>query len=286
MSAHIFEPSDLPDFKSPQLPDFTNPPQPPFAKGGLDAESFSQGGLSPPPFEKSTPSFSFSPFEKSTPSFSFPSFEKSTPSFSSPPFEKGTPPSPPFEKGGSGGISGFYGKLPEVGDFVQRQLPAAFVQPWDRWLRESLVSSQAQLGDRWLEIYLVSPLWRFVLAAGVLNPTAWAGVLMPSVDRVGRYFPLTIATPLAGRSDCLIDVTAAAAWFAQVETVALLGLHTGCTLATFEAQVLALPPFPAVQPLSSVERRVEGSFWQSTTAAFSYPELPPPAQFHHLLRGG
>jgi type VI secretion system protein ImpM len=49
-------------------------------------------------------------------------------------------------------------------------------------------------------VYLTFPVWRFLLPVGVLGSTAWTGVLMPSVDRVGRYFPLTLATPL-NRSD-------------------------------------------------------------------------------------
>ncbi|WP_338114240.1 type VI secretion system-associated protein TagF, partial [Thiorhodococcus mannitoliphagus] len=49
---------------------------------------------------------------------------------------------------------GFYGKLPGLGDFVSRRLPVDFTQPWDLWLRESLASSQAQMGDDWLSAYL------------------------------------------------------------------------------------------------------------------------------------
>ena len=30
------------------------------------------------------------------------------------------------------------------------------------------------------------PIWRFVLLPGLIGSNGWAGVLMPSVDRVGR----------------------------------------------------------------------------------------------------
>lgn len=51
----------------------------------------------------------------------------------------------------------------------------------------------------WLQAYLAGPSWRFLLAPDVLAPgaPAMAGVLMPSVDNVGRYFPLTLVHALA-----------------------------------------------------------------------------------------
>ena len=91
--------------------------------------------------------------------------------------------------------AGFYGKLPARGDFVSRRLPRSFVEPWDAWLQQGFASSRDHLGDGWLEAYLTSPIWRFVLAPGVCGPAGVAGVVMPSVDSVGRYFPLTIAQP-------------------------------------------------------------------------------------------
>ena len=96
----------------------------------------------------------------------------------------------------AGSATGFFGKLPALGDFVERALPAEFVTPWDAWLQRAIAASRASLGEQWLDIYLTSPLWRFVLGAGPCGARAWAGVMMPSVDRVGRYFPLTVAAPL------------------------------------------------------------------------------------------
>ena len=91
---------------------------------------------------------------------------------------------------------GFYGKLASRGDFVSRALPQSFIGPWDSWLAAGLLASQNSLGGDWLNAYLVSPLWRFVLAPGVCGPDAAAGVVMPSIDRVGRYFPLAVVALL------------------------------------------------------------------------------------------
>ena len=58
-------------------------------------------------------------------------------------------------------LPGFYGKLPAHGDFVQRNLPLDFVEPWDEWLQQSLSASKEALQDKWLETYLTSPIWHF-----------------------------------------------------------------------------------------------------------------------------
>jgi type VI secretion system protein ImpM len=89
--------------------------------------------------------------------------------------------------------AGLFGKLPSRGDFVQLGLPGSFVRPWDAWLQQVMAGSQQCMGDAWLPAYLESPVWRFVLPGGMCGAGAVLGLLMPSVDRVGRYFPLTLA---------------------------------------------------------------------------------------------
>ena len=136
-------------------------------------------------------------------------------------------------------VSGLYGKLPGLGDFLTRRLPAHFVTPWDQWLRESIAASQHQLGDAWLDNYLTSPLWRFALSAGIAGQTGWIGVLMPSVDRVGRYFPFTVACALP--IDCeptraFLDPD----WFDRAEQIALDALEQGLDPNSVDERVLAL----------------------------------------------
>ena len=91
---------------------------------------------------------------------------------------------------------GFYGKLPSHGDFLRRRVSDAFVDAWDVWLRECLAASRTALGARWLDVYLTSPAWRFVCAAGACGPAPVIGIAAPSVDQVGRYFPLTLVAEL------------------------------------------------------------------------------------------
>ncbi len=103
---------------------------------------------------------------------------------------------------------GFYGKLPSHGDFLQRRVSEAFVDVWDGWLSECLPASRTIFGARWLEIYLTSPVWRFVCAAGAVGPAPVIGLIAPSVDQVGRYFPITIVAELAPD----VSLVAAAGW--------------------------------------------------------------------------
>jgi len=103
-------------------------------------------------------------------------------------------------------VAGLFGKLPARGDFIQLGLPGSFVRPWDAWLQQVMAASQERMGDAWLPAFLEAPVWRFVLPGGMCGAGPVLGLLMPSVDRVGRYYPLTLAavfSPGAGvpRSD-------------------------------------------------------------------------------------
>lgn len=140
-------------------------------------------------------------------------------------------------------VPGFYGKLASRGDFVSRGLPQTFIQPWDAWLAAGMLASQQQLGAAWLDAYLVSPLWRFVLAPGVCGPHAVCGVLMPSIDRVGRYFPLTLGFALDDQQALGGVVGGADSWFEQAEELLLGTLEPDATFEAFEAglQTLATP---------------------------------------------
>ena len=69
--------------------------------------------------------------------------------------------------------------------------------------------------------------------------TAWVGVLMPSVDRVGRHFPLAIAAPIS--ADAVADwMPHAGGWFARCRELALATLLPNARLADFDAGLIAL----------------------------------------------
>lgn len=132
-------------------------------------------------------------------------------------------------------MNGFFGKVPSLGDFVSRRLPAEFLHPWDAWLQAGLQCSRERLVEQWLEVYLCSPIWHFALTAGVCGEQGWAGVMIPSVDRVGRYFPLTVAAAVG--DGLLLDAT----WHGEVERLALSALGEAFSLEVFDESVRALP---------------------------------------------
>lgn len=136
---------------------------------------------------------------------------------------------------------GFYGKLPCKGDFLQRRVPREFVEVWDTWVQSSLTESRRQLDDRWLDFYLTSPVWRFVLAAGLCGKDAYAGVLMPSVDRVGRYFPLTIVARWELPVSVLQTAFNQERWFDLAEALARDALDaTRLDVEDFDQRVIEL----------------------------------------------
>jgi type VI secretion system protein ImpM len=116
---------------------------------------------------------------------------------------------------------GLYGKLPSHGDFLRRRVSDAFVSVWDEWLQQSMAASQSTLGQHWLDVYLTSPVWRFACDAGVCGSRGYAGVMAPSVDRVGRYFPLTLVWEMPEGVHSLVVTRRADNWFDQVERLLL-----------------------------------------------------------------
>ena len=90
------------------------------------------------------------------------------------------------------GNFGAYGKMPALGDFFRLGAEREFVTPWDLWLQSTLLAARQDLGEGFEACYMSAPIWRFSLPPGVAGTQGAVGVLMPSVDRVGRQFPLTL----------------------------------------------------------------------------------------------
>ena len=98
---------------------------------------------------------------------------------------------------------GVFGKIPKRGDFISAGLPRSFMDKAESWLRAGL--SKVSQDPNWHDSYLSSPIWQFAAARGVWDDYAWCGVIMPSVDSIGRCFPLLIATQTDTVSMELLD---------------------------------------------------------------------------------
>lgn len=153
---------------------------------------------------------------------------------------------------------GFVGKIPSQGDFVHRRLPWEFIETWDAWLQAGMGSAREGLGTAWLEHYLVAPIWRFLLPAGTVDKSGWIGLWFPSVDRVGRHFPLTVAAPIAAaRVDPALLFTLDN-WLTHMEEVALEALNPGMTLEQIDANLAKLALSASDDPLSRDVSQVAG----------------------------
>lgn len=166
---------------------------------------------------------------------------------------------------------GWYGKVPGLGDFASRRLPSEFIQPWDEWLQEGLAATRAVLAEGWLDCYLTMPIWRFVLLPGVLGPNGWAGVLMPSVDRVGRQFPLTLALALPSPAAAAHMVFDGAIWFDSLESAALSALDMERDASDLDLALAACALAPPDGP-------------ELDAAAGGMRGLPPGTEFSVLAR--
>ncbi len=131
-------------------------------------------------------------------------------------------------------ISGFYGKLPWAGDFVQRRLPPELVLAWDTHLI-ALLPTLPRLST------CSGRPWAFLCAPHTCGPAAFAGMVAPGVDRVGRHFPLLLACPVRADAEGGGLLRAGLPWFDAAARL-LAGVSAGAVkdMDTFDACVAGL----------------------------------------------
>ena len=175
----------------------------------------------------------------------------------------------PYEK--SDGVTiGWFGKLPSHGDFLQRRVSDSFLRSWDSWLQACIAQSREHLGDGWLPTYLTSPVWRFFLSRGVVGGSTYAGIVLPSVDRVGRYFPLTILAELPADLPVMAVAIHGREWLTKIEELALAALQSNdFDLEQFDAALRA-----SGDCLAQVERHYGVELTDEFPAASRHWRLP------------
>ncbi len=171
---------------------------------------------------------------------------------------------------------GWYGKLPTLGDFASRRLEPAFIETWDGWLAAGLAAQREAFGAGWVRAYLHSSAWRFVLMPGVMGngngsgngsgagraKPAWAGVLMPSVDSVGRYFPLTLVAALPALPADTAGLEALLGWLQRLEDVAVDAMQDDWDIDRLEAVLASMAPVvagAAAQQPDALGQALEGA---------------------------
>lgn len=136
---------------------------------------------------------------------------------------------------------GLFGKLSAKRDFIALATPRNFLEAWEPWVQASLSASRHQLGDRWQQAFLTTPVWRFWLGAAICGSTV-AGAIMPSLDAVGRYYPLTLhAVGDAGAPIVPPDIDAQDEWFNVSENFLLSTLDRDMAFEDISSALDRLP---------------------------------------------
>ncbi|MEX3899866.1 type VI secretion system-associated protein TagF [Paraburkholderia sp. BR10954] len=169
----------------------------------------------------------------------------------------------------TGGI-GFFGKLPGAGDFVQRRLPPAFVQSWDRHFQRAIETGRREFGAHWHAAWRQGAAWRFVLPAAVCGNLTWCGLVGPAHDRLGRAFPMVLAAPCGGDIATLLCNHA---WFDALERVYRGAQDEALSVETFDARVAALPgPQMRAQPATDMAALWRALPWNGGQWQLALPE--------------
>jgi type VI secretion system protein ImpM len=167
---------------------------------------------------------------------------------------------------------------------VRAGLPRDFTDRWDDWLQSVLTGSRALMGEAWLPAFLEAPVWRFALPSGMCGERGALGLMMPSVDKAGRYFPLTFAALGTG------GVAAATsgpgnAWLDRCEAAGLAALEQD-TPPQEIADTLGVPDLS-----DEVAELAEGVWWSEGSprvkpARMILRSLPDAAIYAAMLGAG
>ena len=191
------------------------------------------------------------------------------------------------------GAFGAFGKLPSLGDFLRADTPPGFVEPWDTWVQRAMMTARNALGARWHDCYFSAPIWRFTLAHGLAGRLPVMGILMASVDRVGRHFPLTLMAPLPQGTSTVQAHLSADATFVRLEDLALEALETSQERALFLQRLAGFPgvsrQHPATFSLANQTMTLvgaEGSASAGLAAGLIEPRYRQPCIWSTLLTEG
>ncbi|MBB2674415.1 UNVERIFIED_ORG: type VI secretion system protein ImpM [Rhizobium esperanzae] len=189
---------------------------------------------------------------------------------------------------------GFYGKLPSHGDFVSMGLGHSLQSALDAWMQAGLQAAQQELGEDWKRRFRSMPAWRFIIERGLWGPATVAGVLLPSLDRVGRSFPLVIAAQLHGFTEHPRQLYLDNTWFTAAEAIAESSARRDFDINHFTASLKRLR---TLRPADLAENEIlqdrassRGTIWwridpeDRRAKGFGVGGAPEPEHFPKLLR--
>lgn len=145
---------------------------------------------------------------------------------------------------------GCFGKIRSCGDFICRHVPQSVQQAFDKWLDAGLAETKERFQQNWLDYYLTSPVWYF-LRPSTNRERFVFGIMMPSIDKVGRYYPLIVINEL--QYDESLDLERAA----KIEALMLDTLSSGVVIDEFDQQLQFLNKQLTGSTKASLEVAVE-----------------------------
>jgi type VI secretion system protein ImpM len=174
-----------------------------------------------------------------------------------------------------GTAPGFFGKLPARGDFLVRRVPAGLRENWEDWLAGLVVAAREALGTDWPDAWLTAPLWHFSLGRDLAPPLGAMGVVLASVDRVGRFFPFSVVGAASARVGLGRD-----AWARSAEDLALAALDDDFDPDALDRALAGLgPPSAAAGAARAIGHwplHIAGDWPAPAGDAFADSALQPP----------
>lgn len=182
----------------------------------------------------------------------------------------------------------WFGKLPSIGDFVGRRMPHALATDWDYWLRSGLDQLRSDAPQSWTQRFVLSPIWFFLTPARITGAPA-CGVIAPSVDRVGRFYPLTVMSLASERQQAMAEPAALARFLVGVHAAVVDARRLPLSPDEIDARLADLPsPFEggkaAAAPVSPLIADILADLDAASEAAASAPQVAlPNADLRPLL---
>jgi type VI secretion system ImpM family protein len=165
-----------------------------------------------------------------------------------------------------------HGKLPARGDFIAVCMTATLGATWQPWIDENLSWLKQDLGNDWAHSLMEWPMQEFCLLPDEPNqPSCLIGVICPSVDSVGRFYPLTVFAlwPVA---------SAPTAWYSQARAFLNHALEPQNPYETTVQALEALATSAEISSLAWIETEAFRSLWRVPSAQrfLSTEGLPAP----------
>ena len=135
---------------------------------------------------------------------------------------------------------GFFGKIQSHGDFISEGMDRDLIGALDGWVQAGMHACADVFASRWNSVFSASPPLRFITERGIWGRNAYAGVLLPSRDRVGRKYPLVVLAQLTEFNQHPRTLYLDDTWFMAAEAVAETSMRSDFDMQRFTTSVKRL----------------------------------------------